>query len=175
MLYVPLGMRCSTASIVRSRAKLVGPALPFDWCQMNSDSMAEWIINCNRARWIKSYFKKFDHTTHINDRGDYFPHEDWSDKTTGDKYVRRGKRLHEIMKSSEDKTFIMMWSRNCDLERLYPVLEQTCKGTINFITFNQPGNDVTYPNHDNFNVVFHSNWPQWEEEVSAVLKSHLGI
>jgi len=79
MIYIPLGMRCNTAAILRYYLGMIKISLPFDWTQMTAPSMVQWIINRPDKYFLEKYFEGF--TNNKNELGDWFPHETfWNEK-----------------------------------------------------------------------------------------------
>lgn len=131
-------MRCSSAEVIRYSLKKIDISLPFDWCQMKATSMAKWIRSIPDEDFIKKYFSEFKENK--NEEGDWFPHETW-DKTLVEKYIRRSDRLHNILTSSEDKTFYIVTgiqdsSGGPDIITLYNALKDVSSGDIKIVTVN---------------------------------------
>ncbi len=172
MIYVPLGMRCNTAHIIRYKLKLINQTTPFDWCQMTANSMAEWIDKRPDRKFIKKYFSKF--TENKNQIGDWFPHEKFWDDQLIDKYLRRSDRFHDILSSEEDKTFIVTHGQPSDISTMYPALLNTCNGNIKFMTFNV-GQSLDPQIQVNIDIKlepsFDNEWILWDNKVISILRS----
>ena len=103
-------MRCNPAGIIRERLKIERPTMVFDWVQMSSQTMLE-IIDLeitDITAYINKYFsEEFTVGKRNKIRGDWFPHDFPNDLNfIKEKYIRRTKRFHESLESSEYKVFI---------------------------------------------------------------------
>jgi len=171
MLYIPLGMRCSTASIVRYQLNLIDVSLPFDWCQMTSESIAKWITIGPDKDFIKEFFSTVNNGRNII--GDWFPHEQFWDDRLIDKYLRRSIRLHDFLKSDDDKTFFIMCGSVTDVDNIYSVLAEKCNSRMKIITVNMGKSlNENIEQHDIF-IPLQNGWDLWETEVISSLKNIL--
>lgn len=118
MIYIPIGVQCNSASFLRKN-NLRNIALPFDWCfstpknvyeildrMINTNITIEELVkehffNCdkksNNNRIPEHYFDDDEGFALYNSKyGFIFPHDKY-DTETIDKFIRRFKRLYEIL------------------------------------------------------------------------------
>lgn len=140
---IPLGMRCSAAQI--TNAIVSQPRFPFDWVQMNAESMRD-VIHLKpteiRKFWT-DYFSSIDDTKHTI-TGSWFPHDEFTDEEkekTIDKYVRRTERLHSVLNLQSHVTYVIVFGFP-EQDTIEKVLELTfaicCRqeGSCSFIICN---------------------------------------
>lgn len=174
MIYIPLGMRCSTTIIVRYELGLINVSLPFDWCQMTAESMARWMDKKLTKEFLEDFFKEF--VDKKNELGDWFPHETFWDERLITKYLRRSERFDNFLSMDEDKTFFIMCGKPSDLELFYPIIKRRSKGNIKFITVNV-GQALDENIQTDLTVeldgTIEDGWSIWDKDVVSKLKTLL--
>jgi hypothetical protein len=110
---IPLGLRCNAALI--TNAIVNQPRFPFDWVQMNAESMRDVIyLEAGQIKdyWI-SYFSNLDDTNHNVQTGSWFPHDSFSTEKEKDetiqKYVRRTERFLRVLDSSDHVVYLIVF------------------------------------------------------------------
>jgi hypothetical protein len=103
---IPLGMRCQAVEVASTY--ISQPRYPFDWCQMNIDSMCSIISlqKNNVEEYFRKYFSEVDVTTKRHKYTDsWFPHDniesDVDMEETIQKYIRRTYRLLDAIHTTE--------------------------------------------------------------------------
>ncbi len=125
---IPLGTRCNAALITK---ELVNQArFPFDWVQMNSESMRDIILlepEGIRPFWT-AYFSNLDDTKHHVITQSWFPHDSFSteeDKAeTVEKYIRRTQRFQEVLNTTAHVIYLITFGFP-EAENIDKVLELT--------------------------------------------------
>ncbi len=108
---IPLGTRCNAALITK---EFVNQArFPFDWVQMNSESMRDVILlepGDIRPFWT-TYFSYLDESKHHQTTNSWFPHDTFSTeeekKDTTEKYIRRTQRLLDVLNTKEHIIYLI--------------------------------------------------------------------
>jgi hypothetical protein len=112
-LLIPMGLRCNAAIV--TKAIVSQPSLPFDWTQMNIESM-KTVLQLKeesiRGFW-ETYFSTLDETNHNQQTNSWFPHDLFGSpeetRNTVDKYERRTKRLLQAFDSPTPKVFLIFF------------------------------------------------------------------
>ena len=125
---IPLGTRCNAALITK---ELVNQArFPFDWVQMNSESMRDVILlepEKIREYWT-SYFSELDETKHHKKTQSWFPHDSFSTEEeiqdTIEKYVRRTQRFQNVLNTKVNVIYLITFGFP-EAENIDKVLELT--------------------------------------------------
>lgn len=109
-----MGLRCNAAML--TDGIISQPRLPFDWTQMNVESMKQVCFlteETSKTFWT-DYFSSLDETNHHRDTNSWFPHDKFRSleekEKTIDKYVRRTKRLQDVLDSHIPKIFVLFFS-----------------------------------------------------------------
>lgn len=108
---IPLGTRCNAALITK---ELVNQArFPFDWVQMNSESMRDVILlepHDIRNFWT-TYFLNLDESKHHLVTKSWFPHDTFSTEEekaeTVEKYIRRTQRFQEVLNTTAHVIYLI--------------------------------------------------------------------
>ncbi len=110
-MFVPMGMRCTSASVKRNELHVKSATYVFDWCQMNVDTMCAVLRLHDDA--IEPFFRQYmtelvDHR-HPEDNS-WFPHDTEEFGALVDKYTRRTRRLLNDLRTEKPKLFITVTS-----------------------------------------------------------------
>jgi hypothetical protein len=120
---IPLGIRCNAAYVTDAIVKQ--PRLPFDWTQMNVNSMIDVLFLKKehiQEYWTK-YFSNLDANSHHNETRSWFPHDEFKTpeekEATIQKYIRRTHRLVDMLNSPIPKVFLIFFGypENNSMER----------------------------------------------------------
>jgi hypothetical protein len=145
VLLIPFGMRCNAAMAVN--AIVNQPRLPFDWTQMNPESMLN-VLQLSREStqsFWESYFSEMDTTNHNKRTASWLPHDAFMTeeerKASVEKYVRRTIRLQEALASEEHKVFVVFFgyplADTLDTTRkLISGIQDSCKENYSIIICN---------------------------------------
>jgi hypothetical protein len=105
---IPLGIRCNAAIV--TNAIVNQPRLPFDWAQMNVNSMID-VLQLKKEHvntYWTNYFSFLDKDFYHTQTKSWFPHDDFSNEEkekTVEKYERRTNRLIDVLDSPIPKVF----------------------------------------------------------------------
>jgi len=106
-------MRCNSAKVVDAIVKQ--PRLPFDWTQMNEETMIQ-VLQLSKETTVpfwKSYFSNIDTTNHNRLTGSWLPHDTFVTEEerhfSVEKYVRRTMRLQTALSRDEHKVFVVFF------------------------------------------------------------------
>jgi len=145
VVVLPFGMRCNTAIAVN--AIVNQPRLPFDWTQMNEESMLR-VLQLNKDDTIlfwTIYFSNIDETNHHRTTGSWLPHDSFQSEeeknASVEKYVRRTVRLHKAISRKEHKVFIIFFgfpetNSMRIAEKLIYTIQSVCKENYSVIICN---------------------------------------
>lgn len=145
VVVVPFGMRCNTAMAVN--AIVNQPRLPFDWTQMNEQSMM-YILQLEKDHTIsfwKEYFSNIDETNHHKMTGSWLPHDAFRTEeereASVEKYVRRTVRLQEALSRKEHKVFVIFFgfpqANSISIaQKLIQTIDTVCKENYSIIICN---------------------------------------
>lgn len=182
---IPLGIRCNAAMI--TKAIVDQPRFPFDWAQMNVESMRD-VIHLEKENikefWTK-YFSSIDDTFHTS-TGSWFPHDNFSIEeieSTIQKYIRRTERLQKVLNSSEHVTYVIMFGfpeKDC----ISKVLELTFaikalqQGSCSFIVCNAwkqetEREDCTFIFEELYEIQGSDSWENLTQRLVKRVKNHL--
>ena len=111
---IPLGMRCQAVQVVNSY--ILQPRYPFDWCQMNINSMCDVLSlkKENVEEYYRSYLSELDMTTTRHMRtNSWFPHDNITPGVDMEpviqKYVRRAHRLLDAIHNTDTPIIFLIF------------------------------------------------------------------
>ncbi len=184
-IYIPLGTRCSSCSIIDGQFGLRKFALPFDWVDISVSSIQHMITVQDVDDFCEKYFspKNISKQKSIVDQT-WFPHHLTDpDKfyielaALKDKFCRRLKRLRELFSNPEiDFVFLTTWGHVGDNEQDYYRLIDTISSIIKryafFISINLSERQYIIGKHINFNIPLGETWEQYDIDVANKLRTH---
>lgn len=196
-IYIPLGTRCNSASIIKNGLGIEQASYPFDWIDIGLPAILEWlkVPEDKLIEYTYAYIKKL---TLINkDDGTWFPHEmlydggenvpELWDKITNNvacKYVRRLKRLHLMLKAPSDILFLTTMPETKDGGLLtnnintYEEIKRTIvnlvpHGRCFFVSINLFRADKQIGNGNLFHINYHiptTDWAVYDHTITEKLK-----
>lgn len=197
-ILIPFGTRCNSASIIKNGLGREQASYPFDWIDIGLPAMLNWlkVPEGQIVEYTYDYIKKL---TLINkDDSTWFPHEmllkgggntpELWDKITDNiaqKYVRRLKRLHLMLKAPSDILFLTTLPEIRDGGLLttnintYEEIKQTVvnlvpHGRCFFVTINLFRADKQIGNDRLFHVNYHipvTDWALYDKQITEKLKA----
>ncbi len=191
-VFIPLGTRCSAATILKDHFKVREFSLPFDWIDIPIQNIEQFIERFSGSDdylkdYVTDYILKSSSQRHLD--GTYFPHDfiPWHFNSllemvqaTSEKYRRRFLRLKEIFKSSDRKIFFTVFSQpQSDVgKNSYSLLATSIRRKLTsspvFITVNLYDYDFNADNYD-FNVgVVDPSFFNFHVPISKPLKEMTG-
>jgi len=183
--YISFGSRCNSAIILRNLLKLQIESLPFDWVQMNINSMEDIMKLYNETDKIEAFYSyyftnSFNKTEkkYIND-GSWFPHDDFNNiNDVIQKYTRRTYRLFNIIKNNNKKIFLNLqqYINSSILEKIINILDNLNIDYL-LIIINAYDYDEINKKYINFHVPFKieigndSDYDNWNLKIIDKLKT----
>jgi len=183
--YISFGSRCNSAIILRNLLKLQIESLPFDWVQMNINSMEDIMKLYNESDKIEAFYSyyftnSFNKTEkkYIND-GSWFPHDDFNNiNDVVQKYTRRTYRLFNIIKNNNKKIFLNLqqYINSFILEKIINILDNLNIDYL-LIIINAYDYDEINKKYINFHVPFKieigndSDYDNWNLKIIDKLKT----
>ncbi len=190
MIIIPLGTRCTSASIVKELFNQRQKSYPFDWVDIPLENIGKFIRPDNIEEFTKNYF--FEVSSQRHPDGTWFPHDFIPSHYGGDisfmnndtivKYTRRLTRLHNTLKGEETLVFLTVFVhvkeensghfqqlRNLILEKSFA---KCLFITVNLLPCTHIEGDVN-SNGSHFNFVSlppesgseFKAWKTWEEDI----------
>lgn len=182
--YISFGSRCNAAIILRYLLKKQEMSLPFDWVQMNINSMDN-IMNLYKDHTKIEAFYCYYFTNNFNkiekksEDNSWFPHDNFDDiHKVVQQYVRRTYRLFDIIRNNNKKIFLHLqqYLNNSILEKIINILDNL---NIDYflIIINAFDHDIITEKYMNFYVPFiiengdDSDYDNWNLKIIDKLKS----
>lgn len=195
-IFIPLGTRCSTATILNVHFKKRLYSLPFDWVDLPIRNMNQFISvrEGEEETFLTGYFKDVTMNTQRHKDGTWFPHDLHTHKfptteivlkNTFEKYLRRLKRLVHVLSSQPDEfifltlcAFPETHGTSSEFNLLEELIESKTKSKCTFVTINLVDFDFQLGNHYNFAVPLETgdnlkgeNYARWEREIVEKINS----
>jgi hypothetical protein len=182
-IYIPLGTRCSSCSILDGIFKKRKFALPFDWIDIPIGAIGKFLL-LNRVDFFEDYFSPENilQQRSLSDNV-WFPHH-LTDPSKFEeqlfvlrhKFIRRLERFHEILKGDSDLVFLTTWGHVYNQDAEYYNLIDTISGMIDryaiFASVNLYDKDCDLGKHINFHVPLGETWEQYDIDVASKLRTH---
>ncbi len=174
MVFMPLGARCSSASIIDGGLGKRSKAYPFDWIDIDLDTILKFLSippENSIENYVAEYFKNVNRETlrHETDNT-WFPHDfpEKEDATT--KYIRRFKRMFDLFKSTKNILFLTTFAhvnkKNTDVfDKIKQRLSLLVKGECIFITINLDDLDYEKENHANFHIPLRPSFDDFDQRA----------
>lgn len=183
VIYIPLGTRCSSSSIIDGYFKKRKFALPFDWIDIPIEALKKFFHIENIDSFCDSYFN-LDNISHQRSRMDnaWFPHHLLDGNNVEgevlllkDKFSRRLKRMYDVLNSDAHLIFLTTWGHVSNQDPAYFELIESINSIIKnkatFISVNLLDVDVILTRCINFHVPL-TTWEQYDIEVARKLREH---
>jgi len=187
-IFIPLGTRCNSASIINDKLGVRHTSYPFDWIDVSLETILKYIQvpEGDIETYFTDYFSKL--TLISKEDGAWYPHELIENspvldietgpvlKSIAQKYIRRYHRLHDAFKSGNDLVFLTVLphvGKNSDIFRaIKNYIVPIVKGKCIFITIN-----LSYNNYVRFDNDIHPNEPdEYPEDYTFVhINKHIPI
>lgn len=185
-IFIPLGTRCNSASIIKDKLGLRKCSYPFDWIDVNLKTILKY-ISIQRSE-IESFCMGYFATLTLISKEDnaWYPHEfvknepvvniETSEvlKSIAQKYIRRYNRLHDAFDSGKDLLFLTCMPHfKQDSEGTYEQIKEkiisTTKGNIIFFTFNIADKEFirkkAKSTHYNYTCPLNT-WEQFDDSIA---------
>lgn len=169
MILIPMGVLCDAKKICNCVHKCRSTlTLPFDWCQMNGESMVK-VLNLSDSA-IKPFWTTYLSNLNSNNKnkatGSWFPHDFLKDKTTLkfesleeciEKYSRRTRRMFYNLRLPEDKLLFSFFLSSLNKGNIATVmlLKKCIEDTVpqaTYITINALSPKHSIPNHTDLSI-----------------------
>ena len=127
-----LGTSCHTSAFkIRNRLKF--ESYPFDWIISNPKMILHCLENdfklfLDKSQYINIFENRSSHLIY----GDIFHHHNLLDSNDYDYFVRSVNRFREIMKSEEEKLFIMTFTNIKNIVNIIEFNKEFSKNTKNY-------------------------------------------
>ena len=182
--FISFGSRCNSAIILRYILKLQIESLPFDWVQMNINTMKDIMKLLNDSDRIEAFYSYYftDSFNKIEKKSidhSWFPHDDFDNiHDVVAQYTRRTYRLFDIIKNNNKKIFLNLqqYVNNSILEKIINILDNLNTDYL-LIIINAFDYDVINEKYINFYVPFKieigndTDYDNWNLKIIDKLKT----
>lgn len=175
-IYIPLGLRCSCAFVLKNQMKVRKYSLPFDWIDLSPRAIKNLIEmpQDNIEGFVSHYLDGVERQKH-KEYGTYFPHHFVDNCDIGElkkTFTRRFTRLFELLNSGNDCVFLTLFPYTdmqtvSDYHNLIGKVEGLTKGYCYFISINL-GHRM-YSDHIDLSVPFNGEWSDFEIAIGEEL------
>lgn len=194
-VFIPLGTRCSTATILNIHFKKRLFSLPFDWIDLPIRNISQFIDieKGKQEEFTINYFKNVKLHTQRHVDNTWFPHDlhtvDFPENEvmgrTLEKYIRRMKRLHDVLETSESFVFFTTCAvcgshgNLSDFNKLKSLIEGKVNKPSIFVSINLENYNFVEGNHYNFHIPITNKNPltgqdfaDWEINIVSAINSN---
>lgn len=182
--FISFGSRCNSAIILRYILKLQIESLPFDWVQMNINTMENIMKLLNKSDKIEAFYSYYftDSFNKIEKKSiddSWFPHDNFDNiHDVVAQYTRRTYRLFDIIKNNNKKIFLNLqqYVNNSILEKIINILDNLHTDYL-LIIINAFDYDFMNEKYINFYVPFviengnDSDYDNWNLKIIDKLKN----
>lgn len=184
-MIIPLGTRCTAASVVRYRIGVVQPAFVFDWAQFSVETMVEVLsLGVDQVEpYFESYFGcEFTSEKRHPVRGDWLPHDFVPGvpvKLIREKYVRRTHRFLNALTKTGTKTFLTVGTFRPDeadpsvVRTIWDTLVPRTDGDLLLLAVNCGLGHLEGQSRKHHELECHT-WSQFDDGVESWIRS-LGV
>ncbi len=171
IVFIPLGTRCSTATVLHIHFGKRLFSLPLDWVDLPIKNINQFVSvqQGQEDEFLTDYFKNVRLNTQRHTDGTWFPHdlhkleypnEESIKKHMLVKYIRRLKRFNEVL-LNRDSEFVFLtlcvfpgtYGSLSDFNSLKDLIINKTGKPCTFVTINLADYDFIDGNHYNFSVI----------------------